>query len=467
MNIIKKTTAIIITLVILSTCTFGAVEDTKELELLNKYESMEYIIDFILDNFKSEVIGKDINKEELLNGAYRGIFDKLDEHSVYFTKDELEDFISSADGKFGGIGLSVTKEDRYIKVITPIEGTPGDKADIRSGDLIIKVDGKDIVDFSLHEAVDMMRGKPETNVTITINRNGKKFDIEITRAIIKIDAVESKVMDNNIGYLRIIQFGESSYEETKEALNSLNEKNIDSLVIDLRNNPGGYLDEVVDIADLFIDKGKDIVHVDYKASNDKNYISRKEDLFPKKIVVLVNEGSASASEILTGAIKDNDEGEIVGTKTYGKGTVQTLIKLQNGDGMKVTVAEYMTANWSHINKKGINPDFVIKNRDYDEIELEKEHLAPMNEKRNIYFGEVSLNVYGLQQRLNILGKNISADGSFGPATLKALNEFQKDNNITMTKYINQYTIDKLNDKIDKNEINLVDLQLNKALEILE
>lgn len=464
MKNLKRLTAIIVIMVVLSTSTFAGINIQPNPE--DESAFMDYIINFVLENFKTEIIEKEITKEDLVEGAYKGIFNELDAHSVYFNEDEYEDFTTSTEGEFGGIGISVTKEEKYIKVVAPLKGTPGDRAGLKSNDKIIKVNGEDITDWTLPEAVDVMRGNPGAKVILTIDRNGEILEFEIIREIIKIDAVEFEELDNKIGYIKIIQFGANSYLETKDALFELKNRNIESLIIDLRNNPGGYLDEVVYIADLFIDNGKDIVHVDYKAQDDITYIAETPDLFDKKIVVLVNEGSASASEILTGALKDNKEATIIGTTTYGKGTVQTLVKLATGGGMKLTVAEYMTANHTHINKVGIEPDIILANKNGEDMKALNETFVPMNERKIIYFNETSLNVYGVQQRLNALGYNLVFDGRFGPNTLNALNSFQRANNFKVKSYIDNSTINNLNEAIEYLSVNEVDLQLNKAIEIL-
>jgi len=461
----KRITSLIVIMVVLSTSTFAAgftIQPNPE----NEKDYFEYLLNFVMENFKNEILENGITKDDLIEGAYKGIFDTLDEHSVYFNGNEYEDFTTSTEGEFGGIGISVTKEDKYIKVVSPIKGTPGDNAGLKSGDKIIGVDGEDITDWDLSKAVDVMRGDPGVKVILTIDRDSEIFDVEIIRAIIEIDAIEYEVLDNNIGYIKIIQFSADSYIETKDALLDLKSQNVDSLIIDLRNNPGGYLDEVVYIADLFIDKDKDIVHVDYENQEDISYVAEIEDLFQKDIVVLVNEGSASASEILTGALKDNNEATIVGTTTYGKGTVQTLIKLATGGGMKLTVAEYMTANHTHINKVGINPDIVIENNQDKNIKKIKESFVPTNELNTIYYKDTSLNVYGVQQRLNALDYDLVLDGMFGPNTLKVLNNFQRLNNQTTTNYINKEVINSINNRIDNYYNADNDNQLNKAIELL-
>lgn len=417
-------------------------------------EYMEFLMNYILENFKGEV-----TEEELYEGAYKGIFDQLDDHSIYMNTKEYEDFNASSSGEFGGIGITVTKEGNYVKIISPIEGTPGDRADLKSGDFIIAVDGEDISGWTLHEAVEVMRGEPGDKVTLTINRRQKIFEVEIIREIIKVDPV-SYEMKGDIGYIRLKQFNQFAYDKTEEALFALKQENPKALIIDLRSNPGGYLSEVINIADLFIDKESPIVHIDYKTEEDQTYYAKNRDLFEKEIIVLVNEGSASASEILTGAIKDNKEGTIVGTKTFGKGTVQTVLPLANDGAMKLTIAEYLTANKSHINKKGITPDILVE---IPEMNGEVE-LAPIIEDKVYSYYSKGLNVYAAQQRLSYLGYDLAIDGRFGPETLKTIKQFQRDYKLDITGTLDDKTITALKQAIEEGPR---DIQLEKALEILQ
>jgi len=464
MRKLRKSLVVLMILVIFSSSTFAiGIQPKPESE----YEFMEYIMGFVLENFKGDITENDVTRESLIEGAYRGIFESLDEHSVYFSKEEYKDFSESTDGQFGGIGISVTKEGKYIEVISPIKGTPGDKADIKPGDKIIKVDGEDITTWKLHEAVGIMRGEPGESVTLTINRNEKIFDVEIIREIIEVTAVEHEVLEDNIGYLQIKQFSSDSSKKVKDALFDLKSSNINGLIIDLRNNPGGYLDEVVEISDYFIDAAKNIVHVDYESQQDRTYISKKPDLFEDKIVILVNEGSASASEILTGAIKDNDEGIVVGTTTYGKGTVQTVIELASGGAMKVTIAEYMTANKSHINGVGIKPDIIVDLPSVSDKTEELKCFIPLKINNKIYYGNNNVAIYALQQRLNYLGSNLKLDGNFGLNTLKVLNGYQVKNGLEKTNYVDSFLASELSKSVDTYKMEFIDLQLNEAIKLIK
>lgn len=464
MKKLKTTLAVVLVVMMLSTSAFAVgIQPNPESE----YGFIEYMMNFVLENFKSDIAEEEVTRESLMEGAYKGIFETLDDHSTYFDAKEYRDFNASTEGSFGGIGISVTQEGKYIEVISPIKGTPGDRANLKPGDKIIKVDGEDITSWELHEAVDVMRGEPGESVTLTINRNEKIFDVEIIRELIEITSVEHEVLEDNIGYLQIKQFSNDSSEKVKDSLFDLKSNNINGLIIDVRNNPGGYLDEVVEISDYFLDEAKNIVHVDYESQRDRSYISKNPDLFEGNTVILVNEGSASASEILTGALKDNDEGTVIGAKTYGKGTVQTVIELANGGAMKVTIAEYMTANRSHINGVGIEPDIEVLSEVAEGNATLKNSFVPMSENRTVYYGERSLNVYGLQQRLSYLGEDLTIDAAFGPNTLKALNKYQRLNNLNVTETITRDLIDHLNKSVDNYNVTIEDLQLKKAIEHLK
>lgn len=464
MKNVKRTLAVVLVVMMLSTSAFAVdIQPNPESE----YGFLEYMMNFVLENFKADIAEGEVTRESLIEGAYKGIFDTLDDHSTYFNAEEYRDFNSSTEGSFGGIGISVTKEGKYIEVISPIKGTPGDRANLKPGDKIIKVDGEDITSWQLHEAVEVMRGEPGESVTLTINRNEKIFDVEIIREVIEITSVEHEVLEDNIGYLQIKQFSNDSSKKVRESLFDLKSKNIDGLIIDVRNNPGGYLDEVVKISDYFLDAAKNIVHVDYESQRDRSYVAENPDLFEGNIVILVNEGSASASEILTGALKDNNEGTVIGATTYGKGTVQTVIELANGGAMKVTIAEYMTANRSHINGVGITPDLEVLSEVIESNDALKDSFVPMSENRTVYYGERSLNVYGLQQRLSYLGEDLSLDAAFGPNTLKALNKYQKQNNLEVTKTITRDLIDHLNESVNNYNVTIEDLQLNEAVNYLK
>jgi len=290
------------------------------IELQEKYSKIEELKDYISSNYYLPV--DDSTFEEAM---IKGMFESLkDPYSVYFNKKEFKDFNEQTSGKYAGIGVYVTiNDDNLIEVISPIEGTPSERAGLKPKDKIIKVNGMDVSKENYQEAIDIMKGEPGTDVTITIARNGiDPFDVVITREIITIKAVTSKVLEGNIGYIRIKSFDTSSHDEFKEHLNKLNDMGIKGLIIDLRNNPGGSLYSVDKIADMLL--GEQIIVYTEDRGGHKEYYNSDPKKVNLPIAVLVNGGSASASEILTGAIKDSNSGIIIGTQTYGKGVVQTV-----------------------------------------------------------------------------------------------------------------------------------------------
>ncbi|WFA09145.1 S41 family peptidase [Tissierella sp. Yu-01] len=308
---------------------------------------------------------REVDEDSLLDGQLKGMVQALeDPYSVYMTNDEFTSFTQETAGVYGGIGVVVTPgDDNLITVVSPIEGTPGERAGLKTGDKIIKVNGVEYPAEKMDEAVAVMKGEPNTKVSLTImrpNRNNdfKEIDLEITREIIRLITVKSDVIDNNIGYLKITSFDEITYEDFMKELESLKNSNVEGIVLDLRNNPGGLLNICADIADELLGEG-DIVYTQTK-NGERDYLKSDKNKINIPLVVLVNEGSASASEILAGAIKDHERGELVGTTTFGKGVVQRIRDLGDGTGLKLTVSEYFTPKGVNIHGIGITPDIVIE-----------------------------------------------------------------------------------------------------------
>lgn len=309
-----------------------------------------------LEGVVKEDFYKETKEEDLVNGAMKGLFSGLnDPYSQYYTKNEFERLKEQTSGSFVGIGIyiSPTSDDNSITIIAPIEGSPAEKSGIKPGDKIVKVDGKSVTADKSDEAIGMIKGKANTEVELTIKRDNKEFDVTVKREEIVSKSVESKVLEDNIGYLKIISFNEHTYDEFKEALDKLKEKEIKGLVLDLRDNPGGLLDVCRDIADELIGEGTIVYTKDNKGNTE--YLKSKKGKLGLPIAILTNEGSASASEILTAAIVDNKEGISVGTTTFGKGLVQSVRELKDGTGYKLTTAQYFTPNGDYINGKGIKP----------------------------------------------------------------------------------------------------------------
>lgn len=322
-----------------------------------KYNKLIGLEEIVEDDFY-----KDVSEENLVQGAIKGMFSGLgDVYSQYYTKEEFETLKEQTSGSFVGIGvyISPTSDDDYITIIAPIEGSPAEKSGVKAGDKIMKVDGTNVSADDTDKAISMIKGKAGTTVKLTIKRGDKEFNVDIKREEIVSKSVESKLLEDNLGYIKITSFNENTYNEFKEALKTLNKENIKGLVLDLRNNPGGLLNICSDIADELIGEGTIVYTKDNKG--DKEYLKSDKNKLGIPIAVLVNGGSASASEILTAAIVDNNEGIAIGTTTFGKGLVQSVRELKDGTGYKLTTAQYFTPNGDYINGKGIEPKIVEEN----------------------------------------------------------------------------------------------------------
>ena len=329
----------------------------KDFEAIKSMDKLMGLKEYIKSNY---VEGAEDNK--LIEGAIKGMFESLgDPYSVYMTKEEFKNFNESTKGSYGGIGVIVSRsEDGYVTVVAPIEDTPGEKAGLKTNDKIIKVDDKDIVGIDLEEAVALMKGKKGTKVTLTVMRDNVREPkvFVITREEIILKTVKSNMMENNIGYIRITMFDEDTGSEFKKALKELTSQNMKGLILDLRQNPGGFINQCVDVADELLDEGL-VVYTEDKEKKREDYKSGKGKL-EVPFVVLIDEGSASASEIVSGAVKDRKAGLLIGVKTFGKGLVQSIEQLKDGSGIKLTTQKYYTPNGISINKVGIQPDIEVK-----------------------------------------------------------------------------------------------------------
>jgi len=342
-------------------------EYNKLKEINDQYSKLEMLEQYIGENFYQDT--KDVDFED---GVYKGLFEALDDpYSTYMTEEEFKSFMEMSEGSYGGIGVVISPgKSGFITVVSPIEDTPGERAGLKTGDEIIKVNGVDFTADQLDEAVKNMKGEPGTDVTITVRRDGEEFDVDITREQIVLKAVKSEVKEDNIGYLRITSFDNHVYDEYKEHLKALMDQGIESLIIDLRSNPGGALDQCVKIADDLL--GEQVI-VSTK-SRDGEVEIEESDAAKLEIpfVVLINEGSASASEIVTGAVKDTNSGTIIGKKSFGKGVVQVVRAMFDGSGFKLTISEYFTPNDVNIHGVGIEPDIEVENPEDSEEDLQLE-----------------------------------------------------------------------------------------------
>lgn len=339
----------------------------------------------------SEVFGKikqnyveDIDDKELLENAIRGLLSGLDPHSAYLDKKAFTDLREGTSGEFGGLGIVVGMEEGFVKVISPIDDTPAERAGVKSGDLIIRLGKKNVKGMTLEDAVKIMRGKPDTDIVLTIAREGedKPLKIKITRAVIKVQSVRSKTLEAGFGYIRVSAFQERTGSDLRNAISKLkseNDKKLKGLVLDLRNNPGGLLSAAVEVSDAFLEGGVVVSIKGRDKANTTTYSAKGMDLISDApIVVLINGGSASASEIVAGALQDHKRAIIMGKLSFGKASVQTVVPLGNGSALKLTTARYYTPNGTSIQAKGITPDIIL-----DDVEVSKKEdngFKPTKEK---------------------------------------------------------------------------------------
>ncbi len=305
---------------------------------------------------------EDVKSRDLIYGAIKGMLNSLDPHSSFMTQEGFKEMQVETKGEFGGIGIQIGIKENILTVIAPIEDTPAYKAGIKSGDKILKINNVPTRDMTLQDAVAKMRGVPKTTVTISILRDGWKEmkDFTLTREIIKVKSVKSKVLESGIGYAKINQFQEQTANDLAAALAKLNDEKITSLVLDLRNDPGGLLNSAIDVSSQFLPKGKLVVYTKTRGGEKQEFFTDNNDHFKLPMIVLVNQGSASASEIVAGALKDWNRAVILGTVTFGKGSVQTVIPLSDGSGLRLTTAKYYTPLGKSIQNTGITPDIIVK-----------------------------------------------------------------------------------------------------------
>lgn len=366
-NILKKILPIIIafTLIISSPSTLAFGE--AEYNLKGDIEFLEKLVELIKHYYAYEVTDR-----ELMEGAFKGLFSSLDDYSSYYTKEEYKDLTETLTGDFGGIGVVITEKEDYIEVVSIIEDAPGFKAGIKPEDIIVSVDDVDIKGFTTSKAGKLIRGELGTQVKLGIKRKGEEkiLYFNLTREIIEVNPVEHQILEENIGYIKITEFNSHALENVMKAVTEFENKKITKVIFDLRNNPGGGLDEVLHILRLLVPEGP-LVHVKDPKGNIRTHNSFYAKTPRYKLAVLVNEGSASASEIFAGAVQDRGVGPIIGTTTFGKGTVQSIIPLVNGAGLKLTTAEYFTPNKNPVNKVGIKPDIVVENTTEEDLQLKK------------------------------------------------------------------------------------------------
>ena len=335
---------------------FGEVEK-------NIYEKIDLFSE-VLSKIDKEYVDEDISKSDIMDAAINGVLQSLDPYSAYMSPEVFTDMQTETSGEFGGLGIEVGMEHGVVKVISPIDNSPASRVGVKAGDYIVKINDIQVQGKSLTEAVELMRGPVGSDIEITVRRRGEKKAIifNITREIIKIQSVKSKYISDNIGYLRLTSFNENSGKQIKKKIKEFNKKNkLKGYILDLRNNPGGLLSQAIKITDFFLEDGEIVSTKGRKKSENRKWFAQKGDLTNgKTLVVLINYGSASAAEIVAGALKDHKRAILVGESSYGKGSVQSIIPLKNKGAIRLTISKYYLPSGESISEVGVTPDIEIE-----------------------------------------------------------------------------------------------------------
>jgi carboxyl-terminal processing protease len=334
----------------------------------------------VLEKINKEYVDE-INQSEGMDSAINGLLQSLDPYSSYMSPEIFQEMQTETSGEFGGLGIEVSMEAGVVKVITPIDDTPASKAGIKAGDYIVKIDNVQVQGKSLSEAVDLMRGLVGTDIELTVRRRGvkKALTFNITREIIEVQSVKSDLLENNIGYIRLTSFNDNSSNQIKKQIKKLKKnENLKAFILDLRNNPGGLLSQAIKISDFFLDNGEIVSTKSRKKSDNRKWFARKGDITEgKTLVVLINYGSASASEIVAGALKDHKRAIIIGENSYGKGSVQSIIPLKNKGAIRLTVSKYYLPSGKSISEVGVRPDIEV-NEEGDEFRIKTDTDNQLN-----------------------------------------------------------------------------------------
>ena len=344
--------------IILICLTFTQKVSSSEIDIYKKIDLFGEVLEKINNEYVDE-----INQSESMDYAINGLLQSLDPYSAYMPPEIFNEMQTETSGKFGGLGIEVGMESGVVKVISPIDDTPASEAGIKAGDYIVKIDGIQVQGKSLSEAVDLMRGEVGSSIELTVRRRGEKkaLTFNIVRQIIQIQSVKSELLEKNIGYIRLTSFNENSGDQIRKKINQLEKnKKVKSYILDLRNNPGGLLSQAIKISDYFLNNGEIVSTKSRKAAENRKWFAKKGDLTNgKTLIVLINYGSASASEIVAGALKDHKRAILLGENSYGKGSVQSIIPLKNNGAIRLTVAKYYLPSGKSISEVGVAPDIEI------------------------------------------------------------------------------------------------------------
>ena len=395
-------------------------------------------LELVYDTLVSGYVDKNINKDDIINGALKGMAEATgDPYTNYLVNDETAAIDETMTGSFGGIGAELRSENNRVIISNTREGTPSQKIGLQENDAILKVDGEDMEGKSISYVVSKVRGEVGTDVTLTIQRGTQELEVKITRAKIAIETVKGTVdsTDATIGHVQINSFAKNTAKEVEKAVTDLREKGVKKFIFDVRYNPGGLLDQAIMIANMFVEEGKTILNVENRDGQIKSYKASKDYgtfKITEPYVLLVNEGSASASEILAAALKESADAQLIGKKTYGKGTVQSVIEVGENAELKYTIAKWLTPNKTWIHKTGIEPTEEVSMPDYYNITI-------IDTREVVKEGAVSDNVKTIETILKGLGYDVTADGYFDSKTTEAVKEFQKSKGLSETGEVDEKT----------------------------
>nr|WP_093061253.1 S41 family peptidase [Psychrobacillus sp. OK028] len=403
---------------------------------------------------------KEVDEEAVINGAINGMIDALeDPYSDYMNQDEASQFNENISSSFQGIGAEIQERDGVINIVSPIKNSPAEKAGLMPNDKIIAVDGKDIKGYSASEAVLLIRGSKGTEVTLSIQRgNNALMEVTIVRDDIPIETVYAEMLDDQVAHIIISSFSTNTYDELLTAIDAMEKEGMKALILDVRQNPGGLLSSAIDISNLFVEEGKNILQIDIQGKKDIT-VATPGTRVNVPVTLVIDEGSASASEILAGALSESAKVPLVGLKSFGKGTVQTVNDLPDGSNIKITTAKWLTPDGNWIHEKGIKPDYAVEYPSYA-------MLPPLDTSVTLKINQSSDAVKTAEEMLKAVGYDVGVvDGNFDEQMNNAVKKFQADNKLAVSGDIDGETSYQLMDKL-RTKILEEDPQLLKAQEIV-
>ena len=422
-------------------------------------------IELVYKTLMNGYVDKNISKDNLINGALKGMSDAAgDPYTTYLVNEETAAIDETLTGSFGGIGAELRSENNKVIISNTREGTPSQKIGLQENDVILKVDGEDMEGKSISYVVSKVRGEVGTDVTLTIQRGSQELEVKITRAKIAIETVKGTVdsTDATIGHVQINSFAKNTAKEVEQAVTDLRQKGVKKFIFDVRYNPGGLLDQALAISNMFVEEGKTILNIENRNGKITAYKASKEYgtfKITEPYVLLVNEGSASASEILAGALKESANAKLIGSKTYGKGTVQSVVDVSKNAELKYTTAKWLTPKGNWIHKEGVTPTKEVNLPDYAFLKI-------IDARETLKVGSVSQNVLSVETILKGLGYSVTADGYFDEATKDAVKAYQQKEGLTVTGEVNEETAQKLMNSV-RALIQQNDTQYQTAKELLK